>query len=82
MEVRIVVLALRILEAGRRRFVAGQQRVDIVRPALLILREDVEDELREAALDFARLGDQRKIRRGRAVVRRSRRFALGNGDGK
>ena len=42
--------------------------MDVVRPALGILGEDVEDEGREAALDAARLGDQREVRRGRAVV--------------
>ncbi|ENN87929.1 hypothetical protein RHSP_49317 [Rhizobium freirei PRF 81] len=67
-EIRVVVRVLRHLEAGRRFFIAGQQRVDIVRAAFLVLGEDIEDELREAAFDFARLGKQRHIRRHSPVV--------------
>src|SRR5690606_19945149 len=38
-----------------------------------ILREYIEDELREPTLHCARLGDQRKVRRSRTVVCRSSR---------
>jgi hypothetical protein len=81
--VLVVVLARLQRDSFRRLLViAGQQGVDIVRPLFLVLREDVEDEAREAALIGAGLGQNREIRRKGAAIGRARRLLIGKGDGK
>src|SRR5262249_27462760 len=49
-----------------------QNGVDVIGPLLLIGGEEVDHELREAALVGTRLGDQRQVGRRRAAIGRAR----------
>ena len=60
------------LDTGRRFFIAGQQRIDVVRAVLGILREYIEDEPGKAAFRCARLGQHRHVGRQAAAVRGAR----------
>ncbi len=76
-EIGIVVACLRQSPCRPAALViAGQQRMDVVRSILGILRENVEDEGRKAAFDAARLGNQREVRRCGAIVGGSSRFLV------
>ena len=78
----VVVHAVGQLHVGRHIGVAGQQRVDIVGAALLVAVDDVPQHVermrqqRAVILDAARLGDQRQIRRQRAVLGRAGRLVV------
>ena len=62
---------------GRLLPVAGQKGVHVVRPLGRVHREDVEDEAGKPALDGARLGDRREIRRRRTAVGVGGRLLVG-----
>ncbi len=51
--------------------------MDVIGSLLLILREDIEDELREAALIGASLGQDRHVGRVGAAIGRARRLLIG-----
>ena len=78
-EVLVVERAGRNGDAGGRVLVALQQRRDVVGALLLILREQVEDEAREAARIAARLGEHRHVGRlGRKGADHGLRSATGS----
>ena len=64
----VVARPLRQGEILGRLLVALHQGHEVIDALLLVLREHVEHEPREAALIGARLGDHRKVRRQRAVI--------------
>ena len=66
-EILVPERPLRQRHAGRRVFVTGQIRGDIVDARLLVLLERVKDEAGEADLVAARLGNHGKVRWQRAI---------------
>src|SRR5262249_24085792 len=78
-EVLVVLQAGRDVDPGRRLlFVARQQRHDVVDAVLLVRKEryGIQDEPGEAALEGARLGDDRLVDR-EAAVAGARRLLVG-----
>ena len=78
-EILVVVGAVRecLTPAGGLSTKPCRIAIDVVRTLLLELGEEVEDELREAALVGPRLGDQRQVRRQRAAIGGARGLLVG-----
>src|SRR5262245_3904131 len=87
-EILVVVPVLRQLEAFRWLLVPVQQRCDIVRPLLLVLRDRIEHPPGETALKRAGLREGRHVGRrnavyclGREFIRERRRESIGETTG-
>src|SRR5262249_22089052 len=66
-EVLVVASTRRQLETTWRALITVHECDDVVGPRFLILREKVDDEIGEATLESARLGDHGHIGRGSSV---------------